>query len=481
MERHKALLYAIRDTGTPILFTSLTTMVGLLSLNAAESDAIGEMGIAASVGISVALLYSLSFLPIMLSFSKTSLFGIKVDKKEDVLDKIVKFCTQLSSESTSSHKGHKKHFVLLGSFILTIIAVIAFSQIRVWHNPLSWLPDGNTVKPAFDKVDKHTGGTANIQLLIETSRTGGIKNKDILHAMEKTKKDALNYQEEGLPNPLVGSVTSLLDVVKETNRALHEGDEKYYSIPETDRGIADAIFLFENAGQKHVKRLASGDLAKAQMTLRLKWLDATGYDPFLKYLSEKVKTHFKGIAEIMPTGSVYTLVSTVSHIISDMIKSFSIAFLVITIMMIVILRDIKLGLIAMVPNLIPILFIVGLMGAVDIPIDMGNLLIASIAIGIAVDDTIHYLHHFKVFYDQTGDLEESIKKVIKYAGRAIVSTSFILITGFFAYTGASMHNIANFGMLVSCTILFALLVGLVVTPALLRVLYTEQKSQRSLK
>lgn len=469
VDRHKSLIFAVGEAGTPILFTSLTTMVGLISLNAAKSDAIGEMGMAASVGILMALTYSLVFLPIILSFSKESLFGVSLQQQPDFFDRLLMFCTNLSR--ASSYGLAKKYRVLLGAGFLSLLSALALTQIRVWHNPLSWFPSDSGVKQAFLTVDQQVGGSSNIQLLIESKNGKNIKQLPLLQAMDQLQNELLAYEEVDVPSPLIGNISSILDVVKETNRALNAGAAQFYRLPETDRGISDNLFLFENAGQDHLRRLVTGDFAKTQMTLQMKWMDATGYTPFIAFMKSRMQHYLSNIAEVVPTGAVFTLVSTVASIIHDMLKSFLLALVVITLMMIVVLRSIKLGLIAMVPNLIPILFILGFMGLFDIPIDMGNLLIASIAIGIAVDDTIHYLHHFQSFYRQTQDVEQAIAHVISYAGRAIISTSVILIAGFLVYACAAMGNVIMFGLLVSLTIFFALFVDLMVTPALLRTFY----------
>jgi predicted RND superfamily exporter protein len=133
----------------------------------------------------------------------------------------------------------------------------------------------------------------------------------------------------------------------------------------------------------------------------------------------------------------------------------------------------------MVPNLLPIMMIMGVMGLLGVPIDMSNLLIASIAIGIAVDDTIHFLHHFSTAYERSGSVEAAIGHTFRHSGRALVSTSVILTLGFCVYVTAEMANLARFGMLVALTVVFALVIDLLLTPALLRVTYRDKPAPRS--
>ena len=135
------------------------------------------------------------------------------------------------------------------------------------------------------------------------------------------------------------------------------------------------------------------------------------------------------------------------------------------------LKSVKMGLIAMVPNLVPIIFVMGFMGLTGIPIDLANILIASIAIGIAVDDTIHLLHHFRVHFDEYGNVEEAIRNAFEHAGRAMVSTTVILTIGFIAFSFATGSNIQRFGTLIALTAVTAMFIDLVFTPALLRTFY----------
>ena len=167
------------------------------------------------------------------------------------------------------------------------------------------------------------------------------------------------------------------------------------------------------------------------------------------------------------------MLTTVSSLIRNIIKSFSVAVLIITLLMIALLRDFRLGLIAMVPNLLPILVVGGFMGFVDIPIDMANLLIASIAIGIAVDDTIHFLYHFKVKHAATGNVEASLKDAFYHAGRAMVSTTMILSLGFAVYMASNMVSILRFGLLIAMTVVLALVIDLIFAPALIRVSHND--------
>ena len=136
--------------------------------------------------------------------------------------------------------------------------------------------------------------------------------------------------------------------------------------------------------------------------------------------------------------------------------------------MMLILRNLKLGLIAMVPNLTPIIFLFGFMGLTGIPLDLTTLLLTSLALGLCVDDTIHLLHHFKYQLHRSGDTDEAIAYALNHSGRAVITTSLLLVAGSCLYLGSELVTLQRFGVLIGMTIVFAGLADLVITPAVLR-------------
>ena len=477
LDSHSAVIHAVSHTGVPVLFTSLTTMVGLASFKLASMEAIQDMGVAGAFGVFMAMVHSFVFLPIMLSFNKKARLGARPPGKADFLDRWLLRCNDLSGVRGDAGTGpaplgmrRRRNRVLLVTLVLLGASILGMRMVRVWHNPLSWMPPDTPVVVATNDLDAHVGGTATVNFLIDGAPGKGLKDRELLLALDALARHVEAYRD-ATEGAIVGNVISVVDVVKETNRALHAGDKDAYRIPDTQQGVADAFFMFENAGPDELRLLATNDLSRGQMTIRIKWLEAWSYRPLIAHIEEGLKTLLPEGVRVQPTGSVYTLLTTIGSLIGDLLRSFGTAFLVITVLMTLLLRSVKLGLVAMVPNLLPIAFIMGIMGVGGIPIDMNTLLIASIAIGIAVDDTIHFLHHFRLYFERTANVEEAIGFSMRHSGRAMVSTSLILLIGFSAYMGSQMVNIVRFGLLVGLTSAMALIVDLVVTPALLRFFY----------
>ena len=161
------------------------------------------------------------------------------------------------------------------------------------------------------------------------------------------------------------------------------------------------------------------------------------------------------------------LSKTINNAIHSMAQSYIIALVVITILMVVLIGKVRIGLLSMVPNLMPILLMLGIIGATPISMDLFTMMVASIAIGLAVDDTIHFMHNFRRYYEQTGDPQLSVYKTLHTTGRAMLVTTIVLSIGFFIFVFADMNNLLNFGLLTSFTILMALLADYLVAPALM--------------
>lgn len=235
------------------------------------------------------------------------------------------------------------------------------------------------------------------------------------------------------------------------------------------------LFLYENAGPQQLRRLATVDLRTSVMSMQVKWREASAYAPLVTHVEEGIARFVAPLgperltAEI--TGGAPMFHSVVTSLINDLLRSFGVALLVITLLMLLFLRRLSLGLLAMVPNLLPIVMVMGIMATLGIPVDLNNLLVGSIVIGIAVDDTIHLLHQVQVHLRRGAPIDEALEHARVDAGKAVVSTSLILFFGYMTFIAGSIVPIVRFGMLCGLALAMALLVDLIILPALLRLTY----------
>ncbi|PTB87715.1 RND transporter, partial [cyanobacterium G8-9] len=264
----------------------------------------------------------------------------------------------------------------------------------------------------------------------------------------------------------IGKVISLATIVKETNRALHENKEEFYTIPDNADLVSQELLLFENSGSDDLEDVVDSQFSKARITIKLPWTDAVKSHDVLAYVKTESAKAFPNDT-VITTGMIPLLINTFAGSVHSSVTSYTIAFIAITFMMMLILGSVRIGLLSMIPNLTPIILGLLIMSLANIPLDMFTLLIGSIAIGLAVDDTIHFMHNFRRYYLESLDSAKAIEQTFYTTGKAMVITTIVLSLGFYAYMMANMISVQNFGLLTGSVIILALLADLLLAPALM--------------
>jgi len=451
-DKKDAITYTLGHSGLAIAMTSVTTAIGVGSFSGSQVAPISDLGIFASFGVMVSLLLTLTLLPALLTLTKLKPKAKQGTQKMDELMSIL-----------ALFPIHYYKTILIGSAVLVIVALFAASKIELSHNPLYWFQEGNENRTSTEVIDKKMNGTVTIEAIIDTAIENGWNNPLRLHKLNQMSKRMEAYVDE---HTHIGKVVSLATIVKETNRALHENDEKFYAIPKDENLVSQELLLFENSGSDDLEDVVDSQFSKARVTIKLPWTDAVKAVEVLEYVKKEVATTFPK-EKVETTGMIPLLINTFANAIHSSVTSYIVAFVLITFMMILILGSAPLGLLSMIPNLVPIILGLLVMYVFNIPLDMFTLLIGSIAIGLAVDDTIHFLHNFRRYYLETGDEAKAIQMTFLTTGKAMVITTVVLSLGFYAYLMAQMISVQNFGLLTGTVIVFALLSDLLLAPALM--------------
>ena len=216
-----------------------------------------------------------------------------------------------------------------------------------------------------------------------------------------------------------------------------------------------------------MEKIVDRQFRKTRITIKTSWVDAVVGNKFIRDINRQLKDVFKGDEIFQATGLPALLARTIDAAINSMAKSYLIAFVAITLMMISLLGSLKIGLLSMIPNLIPICFTMGMMGFFKVPLVINSLMIGSIAIGIVVDDTVHFLYNFQKFYHAKRDPAYAVRETLVGVGRALLITSLVLSAGFFITLCSSLKHLVNFGFFTGVTILIALLTDFFLMPALM--------------
>ncbi len=462
-DKEKAIKQAMSHTGMPMMLTSLTTAVGMLSFAITEIVPIRALGLFAAAGVIIVWFYTIVLMPALLS-----LININNAKKgQQTLHISQRYLTRFGMFAWF----HPKTIVMCFSLLL-IAALLAVSQLRFEHDPVKWLPDESETPQAIKLMNEQFHGAIAIEIMADTGKENGIKTVQFLEKLEALNTLAKEFSAHGVQMQLSNSI---VNTVKQIHKGLNNQATNTSTLPKTDDLIAQEILLFEMSGGSDLERQVTSDFSTARITLLGPWRDLIGYSNYLIELEDEVKTLMADVAEVSFTGVVYLLSPIQKLAIHTMAKSYTSAVFIITIMMILMIGSLKLGLLSMIPNLLPIILGMGFMAIAGMPLDLYSILIGSIAIGLVVDDTVHFIHGFQYHYEKYGDAEKAVKETLNNTGNALLFTTILLFGGFMTYSFSELINMADFGMITGCIVVLALIADIVLLPALLRLIYGRQK------
>ena len=451
-----AIAYALGHSGLAVVMTNVTTASGLLSFSTAEVAPIADIGIYAAVGVLLAFIFTIVLLPALLALLPiSSRQSKKLNPGTRIMDH---FLTAVSHFSTSYSKT-----ILIVSGIIMVLSMLAILNIRFSHYVLGWFPKTNSIRLATQKIDDELRGSLTLEVIIDTRKENGLYEPHILNKLEEAARHAESLEFEEL---FVGKAWSLTSILKEINQALNENRSAYYRIPQDRELVAQEFLLFENSGSDDLEDFVDSQFSKARLTFKVPFIDAVKSGKMMDSITEYLNKQFPE-TQVTLTGMMALLARTIYNAIKSMAKSYAIALVVITILMVLLIGRLRIGLLSMFPNLAPILLMLGVIGAFSIPMDLFTMMVASVAIGLAVDDTIHFMHNFRRYYDQSGDPQKAVYETLHTTGRAMLVTTIVLSIGFFIFAFATMNNVINFGLLTGFTIIMALVADYLIAPALM--------------
>jgi uncharacterized protein len=448
LEREQAALESTAELLVPCFFTTATTMAGMLALSTAELQPIREFGFMAAFGVGAAFLLSITMGPILLMFVRPPDANFHLQQEEDF---IARFLNWLSAESIN-----RSIAVLVSSVILVLASIYAISQMSVGTNSLLYFKEDSAIRQDTSHIDKMLGGTATFELLVETE-AGGLKEPEHLKYLEtveqwlETKKD-------------INHVVSPMDSIKVLHRVLKEEPEAKLELPETRAMNAQLFLLME--GAENFESTVQDDYSVSRMTGRVRLTNSEELAKSVPELEEQLQTDFANEkVKVSLTGFIKLMSSMEQYLLRSQLKSFLVAFVIITLMLWGLLRSFKLALFSMIPNFMPICLGLGAMSALGIPLDPGTVMIGGLALGLVVDDTVHFLVRFRRKLYSDHSMATAVAETITEVGRPITVTSIILSISFLILLLGSFTPNIHFGGVTSIVVLLALVADLLVLPS----------------
>ena len=464
LDHRAAVAEAARTLWLPCLFTSLTTGIGYLSFVTTTVRPVKIVGIFTAVGVMIAFFMSVLFLPaLMMLFEKAivrknAVGAVDAMERQAGRDPVIEFLTRLG-QWVVGHSGIVTFFFL----IVVVVMGYGMTQLRFDTDFAAYLKDGNQVKEDLRFVEKHIRGTVPVEMVIEAvSPEKDFTHPDSLRVLEQVADEVMNHMDGHYTH-----VFSAADYFIEIHEAFTNGESGTGTLPENRMDLQD---YYELADVEVLERTISPDFQSARISFasvfgsnsKARKVQAFAEDRVTQILGDDYRYRFTGLSSLYNTMDNNLKVSQV--------RSFGTAFVLIFIMMSFVCKNPLLTVISMVPNLFPICITLGIMGWFGIPLDTSTIMIASVTIGIAVDDTIHFITWFRRNIEAGLCTREALVKTFRDTGKPIVMTSVVLCTAYFVLMMGSVKPIIAFGALAGLAMFFALLGDLLILPALIHLM-----------
>jgi predicted RND superfamily exporter protein len=456
-DRRAALVETLQLVGTPCLLTSVTTAIGFGSMSFSPIKSLSHMGVYSAFGVLAAFALSLTLLLAFLSFGSPH---PKPGRRGAVgaTAKGGAFMQRLLGR-TAELVVHHAGLVFAGFAVLFLFSMVGIAQIKVDSNWLNDFSDEMPLKQATIVVDEVMGGVTNLILLFDSGAPEAAKNPEVLAEIARVQ-DWANAQ------PLVRKSYSLVDILADLNQTFHEDDPEWHRVPDSRELVAQYLVLYEGAGGTEASQYVSSDYQVAALELRLALASTQQTAGLVRSLNAELAASPVEASTLRMTGIGALWLKLMDYIVSSQIYGFLIAFAVIGAILCLLFGSLRTGLVAMVPNLSPVLLCLGLMGWLEINLDYNKVMIAAVAMGIAVDDTIHLMLRTRFEFARTGNYPAAVRAATLDVGRALLITSVALVCGFLVLTLSVLDSQAMRGILLSITIAVALVADFLLLAAM---------------
>ena len=451
----KALQRMIMHVGNTAMLTNLTTAFGFFTFIFTDSSTLQEFGTIASLNIVGIFVFSLLIIPTAYSYFPEPKERHLKHHEQNWTNKILLGMENL----VLNHRP----WVYRTTGVVMLLAVVGMFQMESSGNLL----DDMSKKAKFYKdisfFDEEFGGVLPLEIVVDTKQPNGITSLNSLNRMDQINQhiDSLGMSSKTL---------SITELVKFSKQAYYNNDSAFYQLP-TNQERAFILNEIKNTkGEANlVENYVDSTGSKARMTTLLRNLDSKDMENVILDIQKALNNYFpQEKYNTYVSGMAYVFMKGTEYLIKNLLVSLSLAILMIAVFMAFMFRSPQMILISLIPNIMPLLATAGLMGYLDIPIKPSTILVFSIAFGIAVDDTIHFLAKYRQdLHLYKGDIKKSVKLALEEVGNSMFYTSVVLFSGFAIFLFSGFMGIVALGGLVSFTLLMAMLSNLIVLPSLL--------------
>ncbi len=443
-----AIEEAMKFINLPVLVSALTVIAGFLSLAFTEVTAIRSTAIYSAIGATLTMLLSLTFIPAVLVILPPQ----KMAFRAGLTGRMARFLEDTGRWATS-------HQTLL--YVVTIIVVavslIGMRRIKVDIDFFHFTKPGTETSIGFAEVNRRLSGAVTFDIIVEGKESGAIEKPEVLERISQLQAFAEQRKDAGGQG--IDRSLSVADIIKHLNRAFNGNDPLQYKIPTDEKVIAD---LFANRDQ--LKGFMTEDGQTARVLIRSTLSGSQAMAGVVREVEQKGKELLPGL-RVYATGTFVLLNRTSDQIGGEQVQSIAIALVTIFLMLAILFRSLRVGLTALVPNLVPVVFFFGFMGWRGIKLNLTTSLVASIVLGLAVDNAVQFIVRFRRIQKADEPLREAIIESMRLSGRPIIYANIALAATFAVFAISNFQPISDFGLLSAVTIFGCLVEDLVLLPS----------------
>ena len=457
--KRSAIRSVVRHIGLAIVLTSVTTLVGFLSLATSPVQQVMQFGLFVGFGVMAALVITLTLIPAALEIGR----GPRVSDTK----KRRKRSRRAPLELLGRLVVKRRRAILVIGGVLFVLAAIGATQLTVETNTLRFFRPETPIRQATEVADQSFGGSENLSVVVG----GDIKSPDVLNGM-------LEFQAWADGLDAVGYTASIADYVSQINEALHDNDPMERVIPDTRNAVAQEILLYEMSGDpSDFARVVNYNYERARIILRMESLSSVELGGLVESVETQAADSSGGDFDVDVTGSTYLFKVLTDLLVNGQILSLVVSLLGVALVVGLIFRSVRFGLLSMIPLGFTITFNFGIMGWLGIPLDTATTMLASIAIGIGVDYTVHFLSRFRRGRNEGREAAGAVADTIQTTGKAIVFNMLAVAAGFAVLLLSSFGPIATLGAMVALSMGISGLAALTLLPTAL--LTTERPRRKS--
>jgi predicted RND superfamily exporter protein/CRP-like cAMP-binding protein len=438
----------LESVALPTLLTGATTGAGFIALMTSPLEAIQQFGLLSAIGVLCTMVAALTYAPALLA-----LLPVPPEESEAAVgagDRVDRLLRALGRFNV-----RRRGAIMLAALAIAAVSVVGMLRIELNTSMIENFSPDARVRRDFEAINANLGGAGQVQVVLELAEREGWKEPTNLAVLEE-------IQGWLLEQPEVGHVMSLLDYVKLINRGFHEDRADYYAIPASKVLVSQLLFF---GGSDEVERFVDSQYRVAILAVRSRVVDSAKVALLVKRIEDRLERLPEYISGRVTGGSVL-VARTNDDIAYGQATSLISAFFIIYVILAMLFTSLRVGMVALVPNALPVLVYFGVLGWAGISLNAVTGLVACLVLGIAVDDTIHFFAHFNIAAKRLASEERGAEEALVHVGRPITYTTVALCLGFLVLVFSSLQNQVEFGALAAFTLAVAWLIDLSLTPAI---------------